>query len=443
LKIIEVAESLLREYALCDHCLGRQFAMLGHGLPNEERGRAIKLLLVLDGSRRLREGDDSGRDILTSVAINGSSKFAISTLNALGLPVEETEASCYLCEGVFNSLEELVQEVVKRLSKFEFESFLVGVKGSAKIEEREDELRVKFDVKWGESIRSELGREIGKKIVEATGKKVDHGRPNILITVDPLTNRTSLEANPLFIFGRYRKLVRGIPQSKWICSQCKGEGCPKCGWTGKTYPDSIEELISNPLLRTTKGGKVKLHAAGREDIDAKVLGSGRPFVVEVKNPKTWKINLDRLEEEINQGAEGKIEVNNLKFSSKEEVKKLKDSGQAAKVYRAIVEFEEAIPDTSISEIIEGLNGKLVHQLTPSRVMHRRALRMRRKRVHGIEFKRLKSNLIEMMIRCQGGLYVKELISGDGGRTTPSLTEITGVHAKCAEVDVIDIDVRDL
>lgn len=439
MSLMEIAESLLYEYALCNHCLGRQFAMLGHGLSNDERGKAIKLLLVINGSKRIREGDNSGMNILTSVAINGFSKFAIATQKVLGLTVKETEVSCYLCGGKLASVDEIVQEIVEKLSKFDFESFLVGINGTVNIEEKEDELRVKFKIRWGESIRNEFSREIGKRIMKNTGKIVDYKRPNILVIANPFTNSISLESNPVFIYGRYRKLIRGIPQSKWICSQCMAKGCPKCNWTGKMYPDSVEELISNPLLKRTKGRMVKLHAAGREDIDAKVLGSGRPFVIEVKNPKVWKINLNQLEEEINHSANGKIEVNALKFSSKEVVKKLKDNSQAAKVYRAVVEFQEDIPDNLMSEIIAGLEGKLIYQMTPTRVMHRRSLRLRKKRIYGIELKRLKSNLIEMLIHCQGGLYIKELISRDEGRTKPSVTAITGIHAKCVEIDVMDIE----
>lgn len=47
--------------------------------------------------------------------------------------------------------------------------------------------------------------------------------------------------------------------------------------------------------------------------------------------------------------------------------------------------------------------------------------------------------LELVVRCQGGLYVKELISGDGGRTTPSVSEILGCGARCTELDVIAVN----
>jgi tRNA pseudouridine synthase 10 len=44
----------------------------------------------------------------------------------------------------------------------------------------------------------------------------------------------------------------------------------------------------------------------------------------------------------------------------------------------------------------------------------------------------------MKIRCQGGLYIKELISGDEGRTDPSVATIINVEAKPLELDVLKV-----
>ncbi|HNR57741.1 MAG TPA: hypothetical protein PKJ51_04720 [Methanothrix sp.] len=44
----------------------------------------------------------------------------------------------------------------------------------------------------------------------------------------------------------------------------------------------------------------------------------------------------------------------------------------------------------------------------------------------------------MTLRGTSGLYVKELVSGDGGRTKPSLSELIGVEARVTELDVINV-----
>ncbi len=443
MEVLKKAQALLEKHPLCDHCLGRQFSMLGHGLTNGERGKAIKLLLVLEGSRLLVGQLERGRDLLKTVAINGFSEVASATLNNLGDTVENVAKRCYLCDDTFKGLDALAERVVKMLTDHDFDTFLVGVKVGTGVEDREDEVRAKFKIRWGESIRSDFSREIGKRVMTSTGKDVAFKRPDILVTINPFTRKTILRAHSLHVFGHYRKLIRGIPQAKWVCSRCGGQGCEACKGTGKLYPESVEELIAQPLLKATGGSDVKIHAAGREDIDARVLGSGRPFIIEVLNPVKRRLNLERLGEEINRTAQGKVEVEHLKVTSKAAVRKLKAVEGAEKVYRVIVEFAEKISDECLSSLEEKMENTLIMQQTPTRVMHRRAIKTRRRRVLRLQVKRLTPDRAEMVLRCEGGLYIKEFISGDGGRTTPSITEVTQIQATCVELDVMKVCVQGL
>jgi tRNA pseudouridine synthase 10 len=204
----------------------------------------------------------------------------------------------------------------------------------------------------------------------------------------------------------------------------------------------VEELISQPLLQATAGTDVKIHAAGREDIDARVLGSGRPFIIEVVNPVTRSVNLHLLEKEINSTSKGKIEVEPLEFTSKERVRKLKAGEGAEKVYRAKVEFEESISDEVLSRLEETMEETVIRQKTPTRVMHRRAQKLRKRRILKLKVKRLNPTLIELLVRCEGGLYIKEFINGDGGRTSLSVSEVTSIPARCVELDVLKVCVEE-
>jgi len=69
------------------------------------------------------------------------------------------------------------------------------------------------------------------------------------------------------------------------------------------------------------------------------------------------------------------------------------------------------------------------------------LKTRKRYLYKIKLKRLKLDLVEMWIRCQGGLYIKELIHGDKGRTKPSITEAVGVPAKCVQLDVMKVELE--
>lgn len=439
LEVLDKATALLDRYPLCDHCLGRQFSMLGHGLTNGERGQAIKRLLILESSRLLGENDDVGMRLLQRLAGHGFSEVARATLHATGVEVEgEGEATCYLCGNAFTGLDALCDQVVDRLAPYEYDSFLVGVTVDNRVEDREDELRAGVKARWGESIRSDFSREIGKRVMEATGREVAFKRPDILVTVDPLTRTLDVKVNSLFVYGRYRKLVRGIPQAKWICRQCGGQGCDACHHTGKLYPESVEELLAQPLLHATAGTDVKIHAAGREDIDARVLGSGRPFIIEVLNPAKRRLDLLRLEADINQASAGKLEVDQLTMTSKDHVRRLKAQDGAEKIYRATVEFADTVSDDTLSHLEATMAQTVVRQRTPTRVMHRRAEKVRKRRIVSLKVTRVSPTQAELVVHCEGGLYIKEFISGDAGRTSPSVTEVTQSPAQCVELDVLKV-----
>jgi tRNA pseudouridine synthase 10 len=44
----------------------------------------------------------------------------------------------------------------------------------------------------------------------------------------------------------------------------------------------------------------------------------------------------------------------------------------------------------------------------------------------------------LYIRCQGGLYVKELVSGDEGRTVPNVSVLLDNPAKTLKLDVLNV-----
>ncbi len=119
--------------------------------------------------------------------------------------------------------------------------------------EREDEFKARFNVTHGESMKSQFSRDIGKRLFDIIGKEVDFRTPEMVILVNPFANRVRLQINPLYIAGKYRKLVRGIPQSRWLCGECGGKGCESCDWTGKKYQESVEELVGIPMLKMAEG----------------------------------------------------------------------------------------------------------------------------------------------------------------------------------------------
>jgi tRNA pseudouridine synthase 10 len=264
----------------------------------------------------------------------------------------------------------------------------------------------------------------------------------LAIVINPFTEAVTLQVNPLFVAGRYRKLVRDIPQSKWFCSSCRGKGCEKCGGTGKLYPESVEELVSKPLLEAAEGEKTAFHASGREDIDARMLGNGRPFVVEITQPKKRFLNLEEMQNAVNTFGKDKVEVSKLRFADKDVVRKLKKGESTQKEYRVTIEFEGKITDKNLRLLEKKLSNTLISQRTPIRVMHRRADLTREKYIYDVKVKKLSLHKAEMKVRCAGGLYVKELVTGDEGRTTPNVSELLSNKAKPVKLDVLNVIMGD-
>lgn len=429
-KAIELLKS--HKY-LCDSCLGRQFATYGSGLTNKERGFAIKTLLTMN-AHRLED-----LELLKVLAIHGKFESAIKTLEIFGIETQHHDSECFLCEGIFDDLPKYANQIIEKIEDIDFNTFLVGSKVSTLLLEREDELRAQYHIA-GEACKSELNRELGKYIQKLTGKNVSFQNPDVVILLDTINRGISISVNPLFIYGRYRKLIRGIPQSTWVCSSCQGKGCDECNGTGKRYSESIEELISNPTLELTEGTDGILHAAGREDIDAKMLGDGRPFVLEIKEPKIRNISLDKLQEAINNYAKGKVEVSDLRMITREIIRQIKARSKLSeKTYRLLVKVSRKIEPTDINRIEQAFQSITIDQRTPQRVLHRRKDKIRQKRVFSLKVNQiLDENIMEVIVYCEGGLYVKELLTGDEGFTKPSVSELLNSDIKVLEIDVIKV-----
>lgn len=415
-EILDKAQELIdfTDGKICNHCLGRKFSDCVEGNGNEKRGIRIREALDM--------GDYDPND----------------------------DGKCIICNDLFEDINTKVLDLVNEKIEFlqvEFDTFVVGCKLPKEIVEKDQEISSNFDFNV-EIIKREVNREIGKLLESNLEQNVDFDGEDILVMVDfrrilkdnidnPIKVR--LQINPIFIEGRYRKLVRGIPQTKWPCTKCKGKGCEECNFTGKQYPESVEELLSEVVLKHTNGYEAKFHGAGREDIDVRMLGTGRPFVLEIKEPKIRKIDLDIIAEEVSEYAKGKAEYLNLKFTERKRKAEIKvSSPDTYKVYRALVKCEDNIREDDL-EKLQSLH--IIQQRTPIRVSHRRADKIREKEVKNIEAKFIDSKTFEMIIKTEGGLYIKELISSDEGRSNPSVSEVLGTQAICAELDVIEVGIK--
>jgi len=276
--ITEDARALLATGTVCDSCLGRPFAERSFGLTNAERGRALSH----DGRAGRRRGLRSNRP------------------------------------GGLLGLRRLLRDVRRHRRRDRRRPRGVRVRHlpgrqphPTAAEENERLLREDADLEpdVGESMKREINREVGRRVGAKTETEVDFDRPDVLAIVDleGFDPRETLESGgpsratpsmsrsiPRSSTAATRKLERDIPQTEWPCRECGGSGiqlgddgeepCDYCGGSGYLYDTSVEQVVRPHVVDAMDGDEGTFHGAGREDVDARMLEGGRPFVLEVKRP---------------------------------------------------------------------------------------------------------------------------------------------------------------
>ncbi|MCS7144708.1 MAG: tRNA pseudouridine(54/55) synthase Pus10 [Archaeoglobaceae archaeon] len=345
------------------------------------------------------------------------------------LEIDKSAGICPLCAGIFEKIDEVAIMIAKKLN-FDFDSFQIGIRGEGSFRALQEffEIRgVDYDLK------TEIKNELQSRLKEITGKRISSD-PDALIVFNPEDLSFEITIKPFYIYGRYIKRIRNISQTRWLCGKCKGIGCEICNQTGKRYLHSVEELISNPAIELFQAKNAILHGSGREDVDARMLGSGRPFVLEIVEPKKRKIDLSELERKINEFCVGKVAVKNLGYANAKDVEKVKEGG-FRKVYRAKVVFDREVSREELEKVLNELIGE-IRQKTPERVMHRRADKLRVRRLYKAEIVAHFGKIAVLKFEAEAGLYIKELVSGDSGRTEPNLSK--NFKAFVEKLDVLEV-----
>jgi tRNA pseudouridine synthase 10 len=372
---------------LCDHCLGRLVAGADTGLANDQRGRAIREILAAP-------------------------------------PLEE--ATCSLCGGLFGSINAWATQAVEALRGWEFETVAVATRPRPPITQSEDALRqmlgsaAEAPGPWAagdlvEPYRQEFGRLLGLRLAALLGCEAAPKDADIWILADLGAGSVTIRVEPLFVCGRYRKLVRGISQCRWAAA-----------------PTSVQDIVGDPICRAAEGGDHSFHGCGREDVDVRCLGE-RPFALQVTHPRRRRLDWAAIAAEI--GRSGRVEVLGLAPCRRAAVARLKEL-RPEKSYRALVRLAGDVDDAALARLA-GLVG-VIRQRTPVRMLRRRTDLERERRIVSLQWRRIDGRTIEVEVRTQAGLYVKELVSGDEGRTHPSVAEVLGIPAECAELDVTAI-----
>ena len=272
---------------------------------------------------------------------------------------------------------------------------------------------------------------------------------------------------PAYVGGRYLKYARGTPQSPWFADG---------GEVGRgSVQTSLDAVLLSPAFLHADGSK--LNSAGREDMDVRMLGNGRPFILEAHNPRRPRcfdeghdeVLLDSADDDperiVGRGASGSgssaaaraaalsssrlgdggVGVVGVHRSSREAYGKMHEgSAEKEKTYAAVMWASRRLGAEDFARL-NATKGLRVAQATPTRVLHRRAPATRTRVVHEMRAAPIEGDpsgrFFTLEMRTQAGTYVKEFAHGDFGRTRPSVGELLGCEADILQLDVTDVEMR--
>ena len=376
-KIIPKAKQILREYDLCDNCVGRLFAKN----------------LALTSHKLL------GKRIKNTLKKNSSSK-------------------CYICKDIFSNLQYYVTKMLQVSKGYQYSSFLIGAKLQPSIIDRDDSIRSKFKLRGIDSVKTDITQQIGKIFAKKTKKRMYYHKPDLAFTIDFKNDIYELAVRPLILYGRYTKNVRGIPQKQTRCPSCLGKGCFSCNFHGISEFVSVEGRISQFLFKKFGGTQTKIAWIGGEDKTSLVQGNGRPFFVKLLSPKKRKLRLEKkyLQKEIvikNLRITNVIPTEPLYFRSKVELSVTTNK----KIGKNDIQRLKTLKKTPI--LVSENNRKKIQKF-----------------IYEIKPRKKSPNSFSLRLTLDGGLPLKRFV--EGNTINPNLTKFLGIQCKCKQFDFKDV-----
>jgi len=332
------------------------------------------------------------------------------------------------------SIEKLCDEAISLAQDYEYSAFSVSTTFEKSLLLREEQARDGENLALTLDIKNQANNIAIAYIKKKTKKQsAPNTHAQMRFSLNFKEMRAKAISASLCIFGHYIKNARNYCQHDWACSFCAGKGCKKCDFHAQNYP-SIESAMRNAFAPAFGAKTAYLHASGREDVDVMNLG-GRPFVLELVSPKKRNLPLAPLAKNLqNSHPLQAIDLQHCPYFWIEAI----CTSHFDKHYRAIVEADTPLALPDFEKLKEALP-LTINQLTPIRVLGRRADLKRKRRVFSIKLHKASEGKLTLDIFAEAGTYIKELIHSDEGRTFPSISSILGKKCRCAQLDVLQID----
>ena len=373
----DTVSKILKNYDLCEYCTGRIISKIVGKPPSKFLGKKY--------------------------------------LKKLGKSDHKT---CYICKNIFDSLELVLSNIFEKSSHFDFKTFHLGITLKPSFLERDDYLKSKFKIKGIENVKFAIAKELAKKISRRTNSKRITDDPDLFIQANFKDESCILRAKPMFVYGRYNKKIRKLPQKQGLCRSCNGIGCHNCDFKGIENLQSIEGKISNLFIKKFDCNQVKINWIGGEDQSSLVLGKGRPFFAKILNPKRRNRILRK--------------TSDLEGVYLSELQKLSIQPKGSIPFKSkvsiTIDTKKPISSTQLKKLKILENAEIQDFSRDKRSI--------KKRIYKVGYKKLGKTSFILDLVADGGISIKSLIQQSD--VVPNVSELLENQCECKKFDFKNI-----
>ena len=330
--------------------------------------------------------------------------------------------NCSICQNTLNKISSFANRSVSLLSSYEFETFQIGSIIDNSFIENEDSLRAEFKLRGGETLKTELIRELSKIIIKKTNTERKTKNYDIYILMDFIHDNIAITSSSVIVEGRYTKSERGIRQKRIKCDKCSALGCKLCNYTCYKKTTSIESKLSNYFRKKFLCNGVAINWIGTEDVNSIVEGTGRMFVAETIQPKLRTPVLRK--KKLGKG----IQVNSLQILD------CKPS--------TIPKFKLKIKaNVNTDKIISKKDARVLEGAFSNREIKIYSTRKQRyiiKQIYDLKILSSRRKKLKFESFLDSGINIRKLVNGFDNHISPNISEVLGIKCTVDDSEPFDI-----
>ncbi len=325
---------------------------------------------------------------------------------------------CYICKDVFETLDSILAGIYEKIIPLDFKTFNLGLTLKNSYLERDDYLKSKFKIRGIENIKFSISNELAKKISKKTKSRKNTEKPDIFLQINLKDESCTISSKPIFVYGRYNKKIRNMPQKLKSCEKCAGLGCHNCNFTGLQNIESVEEKISCFFKEKFDSKQVQINWIGGEDQSSLVLGNGRPFFAKIINPKKRNRLLRKS--------------SNLDPVFLSELRKLSVQPKGSIPFKSevsiTVDTKNLVSSSKLKKLSFLKNAEIIN--------YSKDKKNTPKRIYNIHYKKLGKTSFLLDLLVDGGIPIKSFVQNSV--LTPNISELLENQCSCKKLDFKNI-----